>query len=585
MELEKINTEEGSATTAREGGEIINRNFGQVGEALDNTVPKKGDISANTSKLSDVPVRIPPISGSTTSLLLGTLWKWISDIVSGALAVGKAEDANRAEIATKDDQGNIIRDTYATKTEVDQKVVGIYRFKGSIQNIAALLALTGVKRGDVYDVREAGTLNGQLINSGDNIAATADNPTSAQWDNLAGKVDLSNYLQKTGDASDTTVIFVQESGEPTSGGTLHSIIGRIARKIADIVSGAIKVGNALKADAATVDGAGNNIVAQYAAKTGTYPNMTVGDAQKFAGMNTLETGLLNIGTYPGDIGHSNNYVELISDIADTENVMFVMRLTGGSYSFGYVLDLTLMGYAYKDGSLINISSLGGYNTWWNNPLANTDKIFAYMRGGKLCIAVQVPEVYSRLSGAIYAGKDAIMVNRIMGATQRSHDYILNTAGNNIKWTVKPSTASLAVVDGGTYDNLTVGRAVNDENGNDIPTTYLGKAFTYGVNIDPNTQRDNGGFHASGANIPLGFGWAIAYTLKCSNVGAIQFAAQVNSGTDTKRRIAYRSTLSERDGTWTDWREIVPKDELPGVTYSADPPANPKNGDIWIIPTD
>ena len=234
--------------------------------------------------------------------------------------------------------------------------------------------------------------------------------------------------------------------------------------------------SAMKVGKATADGEGNKIPDTYAAKTGTYPNMNVGDSQKFAGMNTLEAGLLNIGTYPGNIGHSNNYVELISDIADTENVMFVMRLTGGSYSFGYVLDLTLMGYAYKDGGAIMISSLGGYNTWWNSAAANADKIFAYMRGGKLCIAVQVPEVYARLSGAIYAGKDVIMVNRIMGSTQRSHDYIVNTAGNNIKWTVKPSTASLAVVDGGAYPNLTVGKADRDGTGLNIQNNYLRRTY-------------------------------------------------------------------------------------------------------------
>ena len=61
------------------------------------------------------------------------------------------------------------------------------------------------------------------------------------------QIDLSNYLQKTGDASDTTVTFVSETGEPTSGSSLSSIVGRIVKKISDIVSGAIAVGKSTQA--------------------------------------------------------------------------------------------------------------------------------------------------------------------------------------------------------------------------------------------------------------------------------------------------------------------------------------------------
>ena len=61
------------------------------------------------------------------------------------------------------------------------------------------------------------------------------------------QIDLSNYLQKTGDASDTTVTFVSETGEPTSGSSLSSIVGRIVKKVSDIVSGAIAVGKSTQA--------------------------------------------------------------------------------------------------------------------------------------------------------------------------------------------------------------------------------------------------------------------------------------------------------------------------------------------------
>lgn len=76
------------------------------------------------------------------------------------------------------------------------------------------------------------------------------------------EVDLSNYLQKTGDASDTTVAFVSEAGDPTSGSKLSSIVGRIVKKISDLVSGAIAVAKA------TSDGDGNKISETYLKRSG-----------------------------------------------------------------------------------------------------------------------------------------------------------------------------------------------------------------------------------------------------------------------------------------------------------------------------
>lgn len=71
---------------------------------------------------------------------------------------------------------------------------------------------------------------------------------NSAWELIGNtEVDLSNYLQKTGDASDTTVTFVSESGDPTSGGKLSSLVGRIVKKISDIVSGAIAVGKSTQA--------------------------------------------------------------------------------------------------------------------------------------------------------------------------------------------------------------------------------------------------------------------------------------------------------------------------------------------------
>lgn len=93
--------------------------------------------------------------------------------------------------------------TTYTKTEVDNKVASavgsVYKMKGSVDNAAALTALTGVVIGDVYNVATAGTLNGEAFEAGSNfvaIKAGAGNQTG-MWDKLGGTIDLSAYATKT----------------------------------------------------------------------------------------------------------------------------------------------------------------------------------------------------------------------------------------------------------------------------------------------------------------------------------------------------------------------------------------------------
>lgn len=92
--------------------------------------------------------------------------------------------------------------TTYTKTEVDTKVsaaIGsVYRMKGSVDDVAALQALTGVVIGDTYNVIAAGTLNGEAFEAGSNFVAVkagAGNQTG-MWDKLGGTVDLSAYAKK-----------------------------------------------------------------------------------------------------------------------------------------------------------------------------------------------------------------------------------------------------------------------------------------------------------------------------------------------------------------------------------------------------
>lgn len=93
--------------------------------------------------------------------------------------------------------------TTYTKIEVDKKVASavgsVYKMKGSVDDAAALTALTEVVVGDTYNVVAAGTLNGEAFEAGSNFVAVkagAGNRTG-MWDKLGGTIDLSAYATKT----------------------------------------------------------------------------------------------------------------------------------------------------------------------------------------------------------------------------------------------------------------------------------------------------------------------------------------------------------------------------------------------------
>lgn len=95
------------------------------------------------------------------------------------------------------------KDTTYTKTEVDNKVASavgsVYKMKGSVDNVTALTALTGVVIGDVYNVVAAGILNGEAFEAGSNFVAIEAGAGSktGMWDKLGGTIDLSDYTKKT----------------------------------------------------------------------------------------------------------------------------------------------------------------------------------------------------------------------------------------------------------------------------------------------------------------------------------------------------------------------------------------------------
>lgn len=105
---------------------------------------------------------------------------------------------NKADKATTL-SGYGITDVY-TKSEIDNKISSVYKFKGSVEDVEDLPA-DGNTVGDVYNV----------VITGDNYAWTEDG-----WDKLAGDVDLTLYLLKT-EAEDTYAKISSLSTVATSG--------------------------------------------------------------------------------------------------------------------------------------------------------------------------------------------------------------------------------------------------------------------------------------------------------------------------------------------------------------------------------
>lgn len=122
--------------------------------------------------------------------------------------------------------------TTYTKKEVDNKVASavgsVYKMKGSVDNAAALTALTGVVIGDVYNVVAAGTLNGEAFEAGSNFVAIKAGAGSqtGMWDKLGGTIDLSAYATKTAVTSEIS----------TKIGTLDKADAAVAGQVVSAVS-------------------------------------------------------------------------------------------------------------------------------------------------------------------------------------------------------------------------------------------------------------------------------------------------------------------------------------------------------------
>lgn len=127
---------------------------------------------------------------------------------------------------------------YTTSTDVqtliNTAVASVYKLKGNIANKTALLNLTNVKQGDVYNAQAEFNLSGQRVKLGDNIVCISDATTSEEenWDNLSGN-QVNRTIHINGDVhleSATTIPLNFKSGDG-----IINIEGQVNSGILDII--------------------------------------------------------------------------------------------------------------------------------------------------------------------------------------------------------------------------------------------------------------------------------------------------------------------------------------------------------------
>jgi hypothetical protein len=143
--------------------------YGEVGtvDTVNNVLPDEN---------KNITITADDISDTSTTNKFATAEE-LAQIATNAEDITDLQN-NKADKATTL-TGYGITDAY-TKTEIDNKVASVYKYKGSVANYASLPA-EDLTIGDVYNIED----------TGDNYAWTG-----SEWDKLAGTVDLSNYATK-----------------------------------------------------------------------------------------------------------------------------------------------------------------------------------------------------------------------------------------------------------------------------------------------------------------------------------------------------------------------------------------------------
>lgn len=232
--------------------------------------------------------------------------KTVLDGITSAKIEAWDKVANKADAATTL-AGYGITDAY-TKTEIDGKLGGAFHYKGTKENFAALIAdVTEPSVGDVYNIQTAGGTDSQgvAIKAGDNVvcktAKTGD--TAAEWDVLAGTVDLSAYYNKT--ETDGKIKDAKDALQGSIDGVSNRV-DALETTVGDAESGLVK-------DVATLKTSSSSADQKIAALENTVGNSTKGLVKDVADNASA------IATLNGDENTAGSVKKAVKDASDALN--------------------------------------------------------------------------------------------------------------------------------------------------------------------------------------------------------------------------------------------------------------------------
>lgn len=180
---------------------------------------------------------------STVEGLQQTVGQLQTDVDALEETVG---NSGKGLVKTVNDLSTNLTTNYYNKTDVDSKLASVYKFKGSYNTLAELNAAVADESitpeiGFVYNISQAGGTDtkGTSIKAGDNVACTKFTPAvpegaaaSAEWDVLAGTMDLSSYAT-TESVTSAIKTATGELGEKTVKQYVDEAVGAIDTTIPD----------------------------------------------------------------------------------------------------------------------------------------------------------------------------------------------------------------------------------------------------------------------------------------------------------------------------------------------------------------
>lgn len=401
--------------------------------------------------------------------------------------------------------------------------------------------------------------------------------------------------------------------------------------------------NGGRADYATMDGSGNNIVATYASKKGSYSDMTVGNANI---ANNLKSDRNFYLSYDETNGSETPYVMLGATATDSYNGSVIKRIRPASLTVGKA---TASEYVDNGGNKFKFHYSSLNNPDWiyvSSTMANNEVTLKVINPANLTVgkatsannADTVDGVHAAAVGTVEANKLASYnANKALS----TNTLILPPTGGSIRWQYSAANPDInqAIIEKSAEQEIVISNKYGSGDTLKIFRVAANKADSafsiinngnVGIGVQPTadanklTVQGNAKFAgevtatafrgtADKANRLVSFD---ARTTNPSNfptqTASCYFVSRSVTGTGST---GYADVLgingySDSSGGWVN-SLIFPKnefriyhsqvtfgttsygsprglayaDELPRVTYSGSAPASPRNGDIWIIPTD